>query len=350
MTPSSRLLVAIVPALLLCVPAGSHAGVPGATDVQPAATVLVPFFETGVGGEELPHDTLLVFTNESSSPILIHYEVWNIDGVDAGIFDNVQISPHGSLTLAMRDVIEGAAAVSKERLLDGAFYHGFVTADVVSTATSVLPFSDGYPFAGNNALTGWTYYTRLSEGSSNGLPMVHLEWPETTADDEFLVGFYGAGNDNRVEQIDADARACAAAILQGTGPCVADEEGDLDEMRFRTFLGGPLRGTSRMIVFTMNSAEFAGPSAMCEFLGTCPVEYPMIRYDESGAVEMEATVRLDHAVNIIPIAGESSGWVSIQDIPTMGGNVQVYGFVFNQAQPADASLNWDAIFEATVTP
>ena len=345
-----RKLVAIAAVLLFSMPAATQAGVPGATDVQPAATLLVPFFETGVT-PDLTEDTLIVFTNDSTSAVLVHYEVWDIDGIEAGIFDTVEIPPRGTLPLAMRDVIAPASEASKSRLRQGNFYRGFVTADVVTERTVLLPFDAGYPFAGDNVLTGWVYYTRLFEGSSNGLPMVHLEWADATADDELLVGFYGDFNGNRVEQIDADARGCASSLIRGDS-CFLDAEQDIDEMAFRVFLADvPLNGTSRIIVFTLHTEKFGGPSVICPSEPTpCADGYPMRRYDESGTVVSATTLELDHVVNVIPVGGNENGWVAIRDIPTVNSNLQVYGFAFNQAQPQDAALNWDAIFEATITP
>lgn len=345
-----RKLVVIAAVLLFSVPAVSSAGVPGATDVQPAATLLVPFFETGVT-PDITQDTLLVFTNDSASSVLVHYEVWDIDGIEAGIFDTVEIPPRGTLPLAMRDVIAPASEASKSRLRQGNFYRGFVTADVVTESTVLLPFNEGYPFAGDNVLTGWIYYTRLFEGSANGLPMVHLEWADETADDELLVGFYGDFNDNRVEQIDSDARGCASSLIRGDS-CFLDAEQDVDEMAFRVFLQDqPLSGQSRIIVFTLHSEELGGPSVICPGEPSpCADGYPMLRYDESGTVVSATTLELDHVVNVIPVDGNENGWVAIRDIPTVSSNLQVYGFAFNQAQPQDEALNWDAIFEATITP
>jgi hypothetical protein len=58
-------------------------------------------------------------------------------------------------------------------------------------------------------------------------------------------------------------------------------------------------------------------------------------------------VELHDVVNVLDLEGTGNGWVVIRDLPDVD-NSQVYGFVFNRAQPPAADLNWDAIFEATL--
>lgn len=348
---STRLFpLVMVAAVALFAGAGpALAGVPGAPDQVPAATLLAPFFETGVDREAFPQDTLLVVTNESDQPVRVHYEVWDVDSDLSGIFDTVLLPARGTLSLSMRDLIDNAPQAAQDELLDGPdFYRGFVTFDVVTEETEETPFSGTYPFAGDNVLTGWSYFTRLEEGSANGLAMVHLEWHDETLEDDVLLGFYAGSS--RVEEIDTDSRGCAASLVQD-GTCALDEEADVDEMIFRVFLNPELNGQTRIVVFTFDPLQPGGPSETCvEEEVPCATEYSFRRFSENGTLLVNATIRLDNVVNVIEVDGTSNGWVSIRGIPSVGRDLQVYGFVFNQAKPADLSLNWDAIFEATIDP
>ncbi len=56
-------LCAFLVLLSLLTLAGPALAVPGATDRVPAASLLVPFFETGTNSTTHPHDTILVVTN-----------------------------------------------------------------------------------------------------------------------------------------------------------------------------------------------------------------------------------------------------------------------------------------------
>src|SRR6185436_979948 len=107
-----------------------------------------------------------------------------------------------SWSAAMRDLLNTASPATRAALTEGEFYRGFVTIDVVTAATALNPRQASYPFGTSNALEGFIYYTRLSQGSANGLAMVPLESvPGTT--NTFMSGFYGSGDR---EEIDSTAR------------------------------------------------------------------------------------------------------------------------------------------------
>jgi len=55
------------------------------------------------------------------------------------------------------------------QLTDGSFYRGFMTIDLVTASTALLPTDGAYPFYSFNCLTGQTYYVRLLEGAANGI-------------------------------------------------------------------------------------------------------------------------------------------------------------------------------------
>jgi hypothetical protein len=328
-------------------------GAAGVTDQVRAATLLVPFFEVGIDSAANPDDTLLVVTNRSAGPQTVHYEVWDVDGESTGLFDNVFIPAGASESISMRTLINDGDAGDRAALAIGAFYRGFVTFDAVTGNTLDTPLDASYPFSSFNTLTGWTYYTKLANGSANGLPMVHLEHVGSEIDSR-LRDFYQDGVDNR-EEMDADSRRCASARTRaqdGVVNCASVDEETLTEIHYRVFLGGPLNGRSRVILFAWSNGEPFGPSIRCDTM-SCDSEYPVYLYNESGDVYDTGVLRFDHVVNVIELdsdPGAVPGFLAIQGLPDVLDDTQIYGFSFNSARPGSAALNWDAIFEATIIP
>ena len=62
--------------LSLLISSPALAGVWGATDQVPAATLVMPFFEVGIDAATNPHDTLPVVYNRSGVERTIHWEIW----------------------------------------------------------------------------------------------------------------------------------------------------------------------------------------------------------------------------------------------------------------------------------
>ena len=347
--------VASMLALTLCLAAPALA-VPGVTDRVPAASLLVPFFETGLDVATHPHDTIMVVnTTRAGAPIdrTFHYHVWDIDGTPTGLEGNVTLAPLGSWSAAMRDLLNAASPAVRAQLTEGSFYRGFVTIDRVTATTDEPPTEAGYPFANNNVLEGWICYTRLSQGSANGIAMVALESFVSDSADVRLRGFYG-GTDLR-EEIDASGRRCAwRLVVEPTlDDCPAGIDHPLARIHLRIFRSAPLSGSSRAVVFTWLPGVTGGPSVFCDDPGnSCSSDYTFRQYTEAGATVTDTTRRLDHVVNIIEnseLSGDASGWISIFNVPNVGIDLQVYGLSFNSASPAgDPDLTWDAIFEAYI--
>jgi len=348
---STRSLCLLLLALTLAAPAFA---VPGAADRVPAATLLVPFFETGINSATHPHDTLLVVTNWLFADITFHYHVWDIDGNATGLNGNILLDDLDSWSAAMRDLINSASPAVRTQLTQGAFYRGFVTIDVVTAGTALNPRQALYPFGTTNALEGFIYYTRLSQGSANGLAMVPLEnVPATT--DSFMRGFY-SGGDNR-EEIDSTARFCANQVGTNPGGTTAcstgSDDSDIDRFHLRIFRSAPLTGSSRAVIFTWRPGLAAGPSVFCD-VNPCESAYIYRQYNEGGDIVFNGTIRLDHVVNVIEdsqLVGTQSGWLSIFDVPNVQIDSHVYAFTFNSAAPAgNPNLTWDAIFEGYIVP
>ncbi|HEX5761054.1 MAG TPA: hypothetical protein VF121_17840 [Thermoanaerobaculia bacterium] len=345
---SKSLPLALLVLLSLASAAVPAAAIPGATDRVPAASLLVPFLETGINSSTHPHDTLLVVTNWLDASLTIHWHVWDIDGNATGLSGNVSLLAFDSWTAALRDLITPASGAVKTQLSQGAFYRGFVTVDVVSAPTALNPLQGAYPFASLNALEGFIYYTRLSQGSANGLAMVPLEAVPGTVN-SLLRDFYAGGGSR--EEIDSDARVCAQQLATGAA-CTGDADHRIHRIHLRHFGSAALSGRSKLVIFAWNTfSTGGGPSAKCEAAGTCPATYPYKRYDENGNVLIDTTVRLDHVVNVIDVAAANPGWVSIWDVPNFNTDTHVYAFSFNSANPAgDPNLTWDAVFEGYIVP
>lgn len=335
--------------LLMIAFAAPALAVPGATDRVPAASLLVPFFETGLNSGTHPHDTLLVVTNWRTDNRTFHYHVWDIDGNPTGLNSNITLGGLDSWSVAMRDLINGAAPAVRTQLTEGAFYRGFVTIDAVTAGTVNPPTAVGFPFSNDNVFEGFIYYTRLSQGSANGIAMVPLETvPGTT--NSFLRGFYRAG-DLR-EEIDPTGRRCARRLATG-GSCASGIDGPLARIHMRIFRLAALNGSSRAVIFTWVPSRTGGPSIYCDNPANgCNSSYIFRQYDEDGNIVLNTTRRLDHVVNVIEnsqLNGNVAGWISMFNIPNVLIDLQVYGLSFNSANPAgNPDLTWDAIFEAYI--
>ena len=335
--------------LLLTLPFATQAfAIAGATDRKPAASLLVPFLETGIDVATNPQDTLLVVTSTWIFPVTIHYHVWDIDGNPTALYGNIALG--STWSTAMRDQLNASTPAVRAQLTDGAFYRGFVTIDLVTAATSLNPRQAGYPFDNSNFLEGQIYYTRLSQGSANGLAMVPIE-SVNPATFTVLQGFY-TGGDGR-EEIDSTARVCTQTLSE-TGICeIGGEDADIDRFHLRIFRSTPLNGSSRAVVFTWIQGETGGPSVYCD-ANPCASDYLFRQYNEAGSFVQDTTIRLDHVVNLIPnsaLLGAEAGYVSIWDVPNCKLDTQVYAFSFNSANPvANPSLTWDAIFEGFIVP
>jgi hypothetical protein len=338
----------IMSVTLFCFANISFSGIPGATDKVKAASLLVPFFEAGIDSATHPEDTLLVvWAPVAAAGTKIHYHVWDVDGNDVGLYGNIDLGFVESWNTSMRGLISVASSAVKTALTDstGNYYRGFVTIDVVSADTVLNPTETGYPFATGNNLEGWIYYVRIPEGSSNALAMVPIEEVGTSIS-PYLYGFY-SNSDGR-EEINVDARACAASLATG-GSCT--NYTTIDRIRSRVFLDSTsLNASTRIILFYWDANRTEGISTYCD-AESCDSSYAYKRYNESGTLVQDTTIRLDHVVNIIEVSGTENGFVSIWDIADPTGNWNVYAFSITKVQPASGpSTNWDAILESYINP
>jgi len=321
----------------------SHAML-GFPDHVQAATLIIPFFEAGIDSVAFPQDTLPVITNVCSSTVVVHYETWDVGGdytsaanPDGSTWGNFTLAGKETKTFSMRALINGAIPATKTQLTEGNFYRGFVTFDVVTASTAMPPLHASYPFSNVNCLTGQIYYTRLSQGSSNGLPMVPLEaTPGGT--NSFLHGFYQNGDDR--EEIDEDARYSAEQMTKGGSPG-ANPHNAILRIQSRLYLEPVNNATSRVIVFAFKSG------GSCTDCGPGVVSYDS--YDGTGTIVWSGTYALNRYVNIIDFSGSGSGWLNLLDLPA--DDWGIYAFSLNSASPpGHPELTWDAIFESFILP
>jgi len=329
-------------------------GIPGATDKTLAATLIVPFFEVGINSATEPIDTLLVVTNVKTSQQKFHYHVWDVHGNAMDLYADVDVDGSATWATSMRALIGAATSAVKDGLTAGDFYRGFVTIDVVTTETTKNPTESGYPFAtgsSSNCLQGFTYYVRLSEGSSNSMDMLPINWVGSTVDSR-LVGLYGSASSDDLERIDVNARKCSAVLASDAGSC--SDVDTISQVDSRVFLNPDLNATTRIILFAWDPDVLGGPSTYCD-THSCDSTFPYLQFDEAGSTVIDDTIRLDEVVNVISVGGTTptniNGWVSIRDIPDPDTNRQVYAFSITNAKPSSgASANWDAILESFIVP
>ena len=346
MTRRAVQTVTILALVLSAMPGQAVIGVP---DVVPAASLVFPLLETGVNITTHPHDTLVV-VYASSGPVMIHWQIWDVDGTPApSLQGSRSMAVAETWSAATRDLIGNLASTADKALLtDGAYYRGFMTVDVVTAATTATPLDASYPFRNVNSLLGYGYFTRLSEGSANGLPALHLEVAASPAN-SYLRDFY-CNSDDR-EEIDTDALACSDDLAKGNA-CTGDADDVFERVRGRVFYNAALNGTSRLVVFNWPTCVGAGSGGVSIYCDThaCDSSYPYARRLENGDFTTTGTIRLNHVVSIFEMADGGvvdSGEVLLSDIH--GSNVQLTAFTFNKAAPSSGALNWDAIFPAAVS-
>ena len=253
---------------------------------------------------------------------------------------------------SLASILATADPTTLAQLTDGDFYRGFMTIDVVTTATDKSPFSATYPFGTSNDILGSIYYLRLNEGSANGLPMVGLEYIDDTGVSIFLEGFYGS--DDHREEIDDNGRECGAGLTQGITPCGGSDQ-EISAIRARVFRSAPLSGTTRVIVFTWTTEEPAdgGPSAICGSPGfSCAESYNFYQYREDGSFADSGTLTLPHVRQYYRHGGEqpqASSTSQESKIPKHPCRSTLSPR--NAASPeGNPNINWDANFPSEYRP
>lgn len=306
----------------------------GIPDQVRAATLIVPLMEKGIS---TVHNTLTVVQNICGGNITIHWELWDIDGVPVNIYGNVTLNGGAAWISDMGSIIASATPSQLSQLTIGGFYRGFMTIDVVTSATLLLPTESGYPFSSANCLSGFIYYVRLLEGAANGIPMVHIEGGLSGGLHPNVRGFYRHGDDR--EEIDNHARYYAERATKGLS-IIDDPNNKLDFIISRVFESG--NGETRIVIWAWGPPFYGVSTAPGDVGG--PFLYQ--HFNEAGTLVHNATVSLSRVVNVIDVPVEANGIVLIADLPE---NFNVFAFSFNSAHfTLNPALTWEAMFESTI--
>jgi hypothetical protein len=337
---------------------GKAQAVVGIPDDVPGATLLFPFFKVNpdrTANSTL--DTLLVVTNAYNSGVTVHFTIWTVESVHAYDF-SVTLTKHDVFACTLYDILvsddgcetEGvapapdAAAASLETTINGrTLLAGYVTADLVSAATSLDPIDDNdvYPFLYYNILIGHEYVVDLPAGSAGGFNAVSIEAVDPDAghptglnhlgvNDGFYVddGALGGVGDF-LERIDGNT-----GVLVQTGD-TADGDGDDDDtydLIVRYFTSEALAIQTELWVWKETDADSYRPVLAVydeeENVHSIPQPFP----DEVNFVNV-ADIITPH----VP-----GGWFRIP----MPEWEQSVAHSVQLAHDEDAQLRWDAIFPA----
>jgi len=338
MNTKIRLVIILVFCLFIALPHGKAEAVIGIPDNVQSATLIVPLMERGISGS---HNTLTVATTVCAGTSILHWQLWDIDGnAMTGLSGNVTITGDQSWVSDFGTILSGASTSQLTQLTDGSFYHGFMTIDLVTAATSLLPTDPAYPFSPFNCLTGQIYYVRLMEGAANGIPMIHIEGGVNTGLSGGLglaTGFYQVGDDR--EEIDADGRYYAYTSSNGL-PSAIDPNDKLDYILSRVY--GQGNGESRIVIWAWSPSYSGVTAAPSDVAGP----FPFIIRSEAGVVTTNNTITLPHVVNVINVPGDTNGTAWVINMPP---NFETYAFSFNSANfTGNAALTWEVMFESTI--
>src|SRR5215212_1629302 len=160
---------ALVTTALLLVFGGKAQAVIGIPDDVPAATLLFPFFKVNPNPTAITRqDTLIAITSTANTGSWVHVTVWSVKSEH--IYDfSIKLTPHDVFSCSLLDLLVNpnkqqnpcgtlqAPTGVVSQLRSGDILAGYITADVVSDATSLFPGQAGYPFADHNILVGHLY-------------------------------------------------------------------------------------------------------------------------------------------------------------------------------------------------
>ncbi|MBM4255901.1 MAG: hypothetical protein FJ147_08385 [Deltaproteobacteria bacterium] len=196
-------LAALIAAFFFLGVGGNAQAVVGVPDDVPGSTLLYPFFKVQTQRTATDNqDTLVVVTNTAGATsaavsaaapnVAVHVTIWSI--TSQHIYDfTVILTPHDVFTCSLYDLLIGLTGCSNgsatiqpaptgvaAQLLAPAgsvtgLIAGYVTADVVYSATSLFPGQLNYPFGYGNVLVGQQYLVNLPAGSSSGVNATSIE-------------------------------------------------------------------------------------------------------------------------------------------------------------------------------
>jgi hypothetical protein len=374
MTRMKKGLAALAAACFLFVGTGKAQAVVGIPDDVPGNSLLFPFFKVNpnrpIGGAL---DTVFVLTNTSNvDDLLVHISLWSVRSEHVYDF-NVTLTHHDVFSCSLYDILfneagplpddtggcssEGVAQappIAAERLeVSANLLAGYITADVVTASTSLLPQNPAYPFAPYNVLIGHEYVVDLPNGSATGLNAVSIENTAPTIGHPvcpvalcpFTDGFYSTDVDDTLERFSG---VSGDAAQTGTDPSPLTFDTDELDMIVRYFTASALEGRTEIWLWKeCNSSddrdlESDGDDTECGISSELNVSV----WDEDENV-FSITFDFPDEVNFVDIrpyvnANDSGGWLRLPVDP----EVQATAYALQFANSSDATLRWDAVFPA----
>ena len=373
-------LAALAAACFLFVGTGKAQAVIGIPDNVPGESLLFPFFKINPNRTAAnSQDTLLVITNTGNvgslgavgGDVIVHVSIWNVRSEHVYDF-NITLTPHDVFSCSMYDILkdplgcatEGVAqapAIASTRLqatLNGeTILAGYVTADVVTSNTALLPDNPVYPFGAHNILIGHEYIVDLPNGSATGLNAVSIEDTAVAAGDP-LSGFGHptfdiGGNLLGVPQITRGFYSDNDTLERFSGnngdilQTLTPNASELD-MIVRYFTASAVHAKTEIWLWKeCNSSddldlELDGDTTECPNSGTLNVAV----YDEDENVH-SITFNFPDEVNFVDVApfitpGVPGGWFRLPVDP----EVSSVAYSLQEANTQDATLRWDAVFPA----
>jgi hypothetical protein len=359
MTRMKKGLAALAAACFLFVGTGKTQAVVGIPDDVPGNSLLFPFFKVNsnrpTGGAL---DTVFAITNTSSvDPLLVHISLWSVRSEHVYDF-NVVLTHHDVFSCSLYDILfatDGCASedvaqappIAAQRLVvDDDLLAGYITADVVTASTSLLPDNPVYPFGSHNVLVGHEYIVDLPNGSATGLNAVSIEDTTPTFGHPvspaytFSTGFYGADSLERFSGWNGDSAQ-------------TNSGGDSDEfdMIVRYFTALALEGKTEIWLWkecnrtdSVNLEPLFGDVDANECNVSSVLNVAV--WDEDENVH-SITFTFPDEVNFVDVQpfvtpGVNGGWFRLPVDP----EVQATAYSLQFANSSDATLRWDAVFPA----
>jgi len=366
-------LAALAAACFLFAGTGKAQAVIGIPDDVPGETLLFPFFKVNPNRTAANSlDTLLVITNTGNvgsagtvgSDLTVHVSIWNVRSEHVYDF-NITLTPHDVFSCSLYDILktstgcasEGVAqapSIAATRLqttLNGnVILSGYVTADVVTTPTALLPHNPVYPFGAHNVLIGHEYVVDLPNGSAGGFNAASIEdtaeifgHPATDVGTAIIgpngitTGFYSdndtlerfsGNNGDLLQTFSANASELDMIVRYFTASAVSAQT--------QIWLWKECNDSDTL------DLELDGDTTECANSGTLNVAV----YDEDENVH-SITFDFPDEVNFVDVApfvtpGVNGGWFRLPvdpEVSSLAYSVQLAG-------TNDATLRWDAIFPA----
>lgn len=353
-------LAALAAACFLFVGTGKAQAVVGIPDNVPGNSVLFPFFKVNPNRGPIlgSLDTIFVITNTSSvNNLLVHISLWSVRSEHVYDF-NITLTQHDVFSCSLYDILlgtDGCAAegipqappIAAERLqVDPTLLAGYITADVVTAPTSLLPENPSYPFGSHNVLIGHEYIVDLPRGSATGLNAVSVEHTVPTAGHPvrpgytFTTGFYAGDALERFSGWNGDS------VQTNSG-------GDSNELDLivRYFTASALEGTTEIWLWkecnrgdSINLEPGFGDVDVTECNASSSIDTAVYDEDENS---FSITFTFPDEVNFVDVSryvnqSVNGGWLRLPIDP----EVQATAYSLQNAGVTNILLRWDAVFPA----